>query len=138
LLGVARVDFVTGVATVVRVTSPRRVVTALVAALLMFLAAAPARAVADDGTQRQNQIGRQIDSLQDQVDEVSAEEATLVTQLGASQAKLDALNTTVEDLDVKIAAAAGAVTAAQAGFAAAQSAQNAAAGRLSTVTAELA
>src|SRR4051812_35752430 len=85
----------------------RRVVAALVAVgTAVALHAGPASAAgSSDKKKRQEQIGSQIDTLQSQVEEASAEESNLLGQIDTSRAKLTALTGQVRDLDGKVAIA---------------------------------
>src|SRR4051794_19648904 len=80
--------------------SLRHALAALVGAAVVCGLAAPVSAASgNDKKQRQQQIGQQIDSLKDQVDEASNEESALLGQIDTSRAKLVDLSSRVKDLD---------------------------------------
>src|SRR4051812_23364353 len=111
---------------------------ALIALLTASQASAASSRPAADKRKRQQQIGHQIDDLQDQVEDLSAEEAGLSDQLDTSNAHLADLDAQVHDLDGKVAAAEAVLHTPQLHLDAGQGELRDAQNRVRTVEAELA
>src|SRR5205807_10425423 len=78
----------------------RRVLAAFAGvALLAGLTGPAAAATGSEKQKRQQQIGQQIQSLRDQVDEASNQETALLGQIDTSRAKLADLTARVQQLD---------------------------------------
>src|SRR5438045_8635194 len=81
----------------------RRVLAAFAGvALLAGLTGPAAAATGSEKQKRQQQIGQQISSLKDQVDEASNQETSLLGQIDTSRAKLADLTARVRDLDGQV------------------------------------
>src|SRR5437764_11911807 len=81
----------------------RRALAALAGVALLAGLTRPASAAGNsDKTKRQEQIGQQISSLKDQVDEASNQETALLGQIDTSRAKLADLTGRVRDLDGQV------------------------------------
>jgi murein DD-endopeptidase MepM/ murein hydrolase activator NlpD len=94
----------------------RRAPLAALAAIVLASVAAPgadAQSPPSDPRGRQREIERQIEALREQVNEASAEEAQLLTELGETRGRLSSIEATIAQYDVSIADATGRLAAAE-------------------------